>query len=102
MILTASFWSLTLPMCQPPRQKMETLTPVLPRGRVGRPSRPASHPAVSARDGAPPAGAAGGGVAVAGAWQGGKELGCAARAPGRARCDGGEETGEVWDPQGRK
>src|SRR5262245_1784397 len=37
MIFTASSLSLTDPMCQPPRQMIETLTPVLPRGRCGRP-----------------------------------------------------------------
>src|SRR5262245_42791491 len=37
MIFTASSLSLTDPMCQPPRQMIETLTPVLPTGRCGRP-----------------------------------------------------------------
>ena len=52
MILMASFLSLTSPMCQPPRHSIDTLTPVLPSGRVGSPfdgvsSAPA--PAVSPR-----------------------------------------------------
>src|SRR5581483_2764457 len=38
MILMASFWSLTEPICQPPRHRMETLTLVRPRGRVGSPA----------------------------------------------------------------
>src|SRR5215211_6034683 len=37
MILTASFSSLTEPMCQPPRHRIDTFSPVLPRGRLARP-----------------------------------------------------------------
>src|SRR5262249_21504166 len=37
MILMASFLSLTAPMCQPPRQMIDTRSPVLPSGRVGKP-----------------------------------------------------------------
>src|SRR5436305_1949984 len=36
MILIASSLSFTEPMCQPPRQMIDTLTPVLPSGRMGR------------------------------------------------------------------
>src|SRR4051794_6956409 len=42
MILIASSLSLTEPMCQPPRQRIGTRTPVLPSGRVGRPFDAAS------------------------------------------------------------
>src|SRR6478736_2829863 len=35
---TASALSLTAPMCQPPRARIETRTPVRPSGRVGRPA----------------------------------------------------------------
>ena len=38
MIFTASSLSLTEPMCHPPRQRIDTFTPVLPSGRVGIPS----------------------------------------------------------------
>src|SRR5215213_416279 len=48
MILTASALSLTSPMCQPPRQMMDTFSPVLPRGRVGRPADGLSSPGASA------------------------------------------------------
>src|SRR5438270_3881875 len=46
MILTASFSSLTEPMCQPPRARIDTRTPVLPSRRVGRPL-PSSAPAAA-------------------------------------------------------
>src|SRR5262249_26071738 len=56
MILIASLWSLTAPMCQPPRQRIETLTPVLPSGRVGSPPDPfSSAPAVARAPSAAPA-----------------------------------------------
>src|SRR5262245_22469351 len=56
MILMATFLSLTEPICQPPRQIIETLTPVLPSGLVGRPlSGPWSAPAREASPRAAPA-----------------------------------------------
>src|SRR2546427_238572 len=55
MMRTASSLSWTEPMCQPPRHRQETRTPVLPRARVGRPVSAASTvPASPAA--APPAG----------------------------------------------
>src|SRR5258707_155210 len=42
MILTASFSSLTEPMCQPPRHSSDTRSPVLPRSRLVNPVRPAT------------------------------------------------------------
>src|SRR6516165_1806808 len=35
-------------MCQPPRQRIETRTPVLPSGRVGRPAEASAPPAIPA------------------------------------------------------
>src|SRR5438445_167444 len=55
MMRTASFWSLTEPMCQPPRARIETRTPVLPSGRVGRPAALSAASTAPAKPAAAPA-----------------------------------------------
>src|SRR5262245_8932462 len=47
MILTASSLSWTDPMCQPPRQMIDTFTPVFPSGRCGMPADGRSCPPAS-------------------------------------------------------
>ncbi len=51
MILMASLSSLTARMCQPPRQMIDTRSPVLPSGRVGNPLAEASSAPCAGREG---------------------------------------------------